>query len=267
MTAEGENLGATPTMLDLDPNRPPPPPKHAASVVLVRARPAIEVFCVRRSPNVRFLKNAIVFPGGRVDEGDYQTDSSPQFAPGAQALGESPEEVLALHMAARRELLEETGLDLSTTHGAPKGDFRALIPFARWITPKAEARRYDTRFFLLAGGETSEARHDGEETVESFWASPDDVLRAFEAGTFWLAPPTHFLLRVLETQKSLDALLRASHDLRPVCPLYAQDAGDTLLALPGDPLHPDRERLCVHTTRYVKVGEAWMPQNAYRPSP
>src|SRR5207253_1294171 len=27
-------------------------------------------------------------------------------------------------------------------------DLDALVPFARWVTPTAEARRYDTRFYL-----------------------------------------------------------------------------------------------------------------------
>ena len=52
-----------------------------------------------------------------------------------------------------------------------------LIPFANWITPPQERRRYNTHFFLtvldpsIAAHETTAA--DGKETVQLDWFTPD----------------------------------------------------------------------------------------------
>ena len=51
-------------------------------------------------------------------------------------------------------------------------DLAALQPFARWVTPTAEARRFDTRFFLAVAPPGQEGAHDDHETTASFWAAP-----------------------------------------------------------------------------------------------
>jgi hypothetical protein len=52
-----------------DPDRPPAPPRPAATVVLLREAPGgePEVFMLRRSAKSPFMPDALVFPGGAVD--------------------------------------------------------------------------------------------------------------------------------------------------------------------------------------------------------
>ena len=46
--------------------------RDAATVILVRDRPELEVFVVRRNPALEFAPGATVFPGGAVDPADGQ---------------------------------------------------------------------------------------------------------------------------------------------------------------------------------------------------
>lgn len=119
-------------------------------------------------------------------------------------------EAAALHLAAAREALEEAGLLYARSdraagagaldaalvpelmaemaqsrQGAPfaaalaarglRLHWRALHPWARWITPEQTVlrmRRFDTRFFLaeLPAGQTPVP--DGREAVELLWRTP-----------------------------------------------------------------------------------------------
>jgi 8-oxo-dGTP pyrophosphatase MutT (NUDIX family) len=158
--------------------------RDAATVILVRDRPELHVFVLRRNPALDFAPGATVFPGGAVD---------PTDAPVAAALG-----VDEFRAAAARECLEECGIPL---------DPRELVEFARWITPVGSPRRYDTRFFVTRAPDGHEGGHDGSELVESAWMRPTDVLRAFADGRIDLILPTQRSLEVLARFERVDALL------------------------------------------------------------
>jgi len=50
--------------------RPPAVPRDAATVILLRQAPGVEVFLLRRTDALEFAPGACVFPGGSVDERD-----------------------------------------------------------------------------------------------------------------------------------------------------------------------------------------------------
>lgn len=131
------------------------------------------------------------------------------------------------------ELLEAEELRLA-------GD--QLVYFAHWITPKAEKRRYDTRFFVAFAPPAQAERHDDRETTDSRWLAPAAALAAYEGeGAFQLAPPTWAILRDLAALPDREAVLAwaAAADVSPIEPhLTAAAGGGLTLALPGDPLHP-----------------------------
>jgi hypothetical protein len=54
--------------------------------------------------------------------------------------------------------------------------FDLLVPFSHWITPRALAARFDTRFFVAALPPGQSALHDTIETSEGVWLTPDSVL-------------------------------------------------------------------------------------------
>jgi 8-oxo-dGTP pyrophosphatase MutT (NUDIX family) len=54
--------------------------------------------------------------------------------------------------------------------------FDLLVPFSHWITPRALAARFDTRFFVAVLPPGQSALHDTIETSEGVWLPPNDVL-------------------------------------------------------------------------------------------
>jgi 8-oxo-dGTP pyrophosphatase MutT (NUDIX family) len=285
------------SMIDLDPARAGVPPREAATLVVVRdaagAGGGVEVFCVERQ-KVGFLGGAIVFPGGKLDPGDVEAAWAPSVtAPRAMTTPWAADEATSrgLAIAACREALEEaailpvTGEPLAhaellawrarVARGettlrallAESGrtlDLGSLVPFARWITPVAEARRYDTRFFVFVAGGALTGAHDDHETTASFWARPAEVLRRFVAAELQLAPPTHRTLEILAGAKDArDAVAIAEAAcLDPVCPRLVTGEGGVALVLPGDPEHEVKEARSPGKSRYVLRGDRFLPEDA-----
>ncbi len=275
-------------MLDLDPTRDGPPPRDAATLVLLRdARsglgPGIEVFCVERNKKSRFLGGAIVFPGGRVEDSD-RDPTWDELSRSDNTDGPAPHD-RAFAIAACRETLEEAALlvvDATVTDedvralrtraetdaGAMAAflrerhlrlDLRALVPLARWITPRVESRRFDTRFFVTRAPVGQVGAHDMSETMASFWESPAAVLARFDRSELQLAPPTHRTLMQLAACQSVeDALTMARRAvLEPICPELVKQEDTLALTLPGDPEHSVREARIIGPSRYVLRGEHW----------
>jgi len=280
-------------MLDLDSARDGAPPRDAATLVLLRDASDVEVFCVERNKKSRFLGGAIVFPGGRVEDDDRDPSwrDLARDAPDAEAERDA---LRAFRVAACRETLEEAAILLATSTVSdddardlraklaadPRAlraflsarrtslDLAALVPFSRWITPRAESRRFDARFFVARAPEGQRGAHDMTETMASFWASPKELLARFERSEIQLAPPTHRTLEVLaqynDVASALDGARGASLD--PICPELVQHGSTLALVLPGDPAHSIREArgasLFGGRSRYVLRGEHWLPERA-----
>jgi 8-oxo-dGTP pyrophosphatase MutT (NUDIX family) len=182
-----------------------------------------------------FAAGKYVFPGGGVQESDFEP--VPWIGPGPRtwALRLSCREDLAraLVVAAVREVFEETGLLLAGANGVAAtveisdgetgglpADRRAveshqltfgaflrarglrlradlLTPWAHWITPLFQPRRFDTRFFvaMLPAGQsvgvlTTESDH-GE------WVTIERALADVRGGTMEMMRPTRHTLRQL----------------------------------------------------------------------
>jgi 8-oxo-dGTP pyrophosphatase MutT (NUDIX family) len=113
-----------------------------------------------------------------------------------------------------------------------------LHPWARWITPVAEPRRFDTRFFAAALPPGQRTRHVGGEADQVAWLSPAEVIRAARAGELNLMPPTASCLAGLLPWEQVPMALQAPRDLRPVLPvIYPSDDG-YWLAVPADVDYP-----------------------------
>jgi 8-oxo-dGTP pyrophosphatase MutT (NUDIX family) len=289
-------------VLDLKLDRAAVPPKDAATVILVRdgASGGVEVFCVERSKQSRFLGGAIVFPGGKLDDADASeewsalTTSPENVRDRSASFANDDDHLRALAIAACRETLEEAAMlhvsGGTVTHDelvalrtrlasdpsalraflrerGQKLDLQALHPLARWITPVGEGRRYDTRNFVAVAPPGQNGAHDDYETMASFWAAPSEVLRRWEAGEVALAPPTHRTLELLVPCGSSDdvlALARRS-SLEPICPALVRHTGvdgeeSLALTLPGDPEHDVAEVRVPGPSRYVRRGERWVPE-------
>jgi 8-oxo-dGTP pyrophosphatase MutT (NUDIX family) len=214
----------------------PATPRHAATVLLLRDDPAgLQVWFQRRPARSSFAASAYVFPGGALDEHDSAADVlalAPAFDPRPAAVRmrlDGDDAALAccagLHVAAVREVFEETGILLGRHDGGSAlGDADAadlavarrelldgaafaavlrrhrlhiaperLTYVAHFVTPQGEPRRYDTRFFACAAPLEQEAAHHAGEATESGWYTASEAL-AMTAGNFgMMLPPTRIM--------------------------------------------------------------------------
>lgn len=266
------------------------PIRDASTVIVLREKDGgLETFMLCRHQQSGFMGGAHVFPGGKVDAGDSDTrwldrvHGSPEQI--TERLGEAePKRGLGLLVAGVRETFEEAGVLLaSTMEGADlakarqqlhdgaqfieladavdmKIDAMALAPYARWITPKMESRRFDTRFYIAVTPEGQTASHDGSETTSAVWLQPSRAIDDMTCGKIKLAPPTvrtlHWLAEFSDAQSVIDdALSRKPPLVRPR--LVTGDDG-WFLALPGDPEHPEDEAVLPGATRMVFDNGAWV---------
>jgi 8-oxo-dGTP pyrophosphatase MutT (NUDIX family) len=196
---------------------------------------------MERNRSVGFMASAWVFPGGRVDEAD------------ATCAVEVPSDDIPapFRAAAARELLEEAGVDLGV-------DLRKLIPWAHWITPEVEARRYDTWFFAAALPEGAEPRIDGQEAVAGGWFDPEAAAAAVEGVSLPVAPPTLRTLRELAPFADVASALAAPRRTPPICPRFWKDPeGGLWVLLPGDPGHPSEDAVEAPTRFSFDAGRWW----------
>jgi len=193
-------------------------PRAAATVILLRdseADGSLEVLMLRRSENARFMPNVWVFPGGALDPED----------------GEGIE---GLATCARRELAEESGIDLH-----PETE---LVTLARWVTPEVIKTRFDTWFFLAAGLAGTIAIPDGEEMTAERWVTPTTALAEYEREEFAIVFPTVKQLEALSPHAdSASAIAAAKADpnaTRQVLPKVIGDERHHRVVLPHEDDYP-----------------------------
>src|SRR5215475_16209178 len=193
----------------------------------------VEAFLLRRTAELEFAPGAYVFPGGSVDARDADPGvgwAGPGPGDFAALLDVPPDRARALVCAAVRETFEESGVLLAgASHDDLVGDSAALAadrhallagsasltevlarrglvlrtdlltPWARWITPEASPRRFDTWFFVAAlpAGQDATAAPEGfgdhadpGESESGAWLRPVSALEAARAGQMTLLPPT-----------------------------------------------------------------------------
>ncbi len=283
-----------------EPGAPEVTPRDAATVILLRdGANGLEVFFVKRHADVRFMGGAYVFPGGKLEEADADPRVPGDLDAGATSTRlDEPEAARArgLHVAALRECLEEAGVlfacesvspaDVASMRHAcdvekrafvdilpPRGvtlRLSALIPFARWVTPRVESRRFDARFFLAPAPEGVIASHDTHETVESAWLAPLEALARAARQEIVLVPPTYRTVQQLAAAKTVaEALALAPTRLESRMPRVAlTDDGNPVVLLPDDTDHAASggastsqhiDFMIELATRFTWDGGSWRP--------
>jgi 8-oxo-dGTP pyrophosphatase MutT (NUDIX family) len=200
----------------------PVAPRVAATVALLRSVPTgqgFEVYVIRRAATMAFASGMYAFPGGSVDPCDAEGELPENAADWGRRLGLPPPRAWAVVSAAIREVAEESGVRL---------DAGLLVPWARWITPDFEPRRFDTYFFLAILPEGAQTPGAGDEFDEAIWVRPAEALDRYAAGEIAMLPPTSVTLRELTPYTSIDGALGAAADrdvATPVSPrvVFAPD--------------------------------------------
>lgn len=163
----------------------------AATVIVVRdGVTGLECLMLRRDSKLAFAGGMWVFPGGRVDPGDYPE--------------ERPEDLEAAeHNAAAREADEEAGIQI---------DPAALVRFSHWTPPPEAPKRFSTAFFITAAPEGIEVMIDDREIRAHLWIRAAEAMARRDAGEIELAPPTFITLHRLATYQNVaDALADSAH--------------------------------------------------------
>jgi 8-oxo-dGTP pyrophosphatase MutT (NUDIX family) len=257
-------------------------PRDAATIVLLRQGAGVQAYLLRRTGTLDFAPGACVFPGGSVDERDADPAigwAGPSPGDFANQLNTSPERARALVCAAVRETFEEAGVLLAgpspTTllddsaalvkerHALLAGSVSfgellarrglllrtdLLTPWARWITPEASPRRFDTWFFAAAlpPGQTaalaSPAEHHDPaepggparpgESDEGTWLEPSAALESARAGEIALLPPTAVTLGELAAEQDVTGILARRRVISPRLPKVMIGAEGAWLAVP-----------------------------------
>ncbi|MFC9762383.1 NUDIX hydrolase [Rhodococcus jostii] len=248
-------------------------PKDASTVILIRdaaadaAAPGIEVFLLRRVKGMAFAGGMTVFPGGGVDPSDADAEvdwAGPAVDWWAARFSTDAARAKALVCAAVRETFEECGVLLAgpsadtvvadTSHYAQSrtqlekrelsfSDFlkrenlvlRAdlLRPWANWITPVGEGRRYDTRFFVAAAPHGQIADGATSEAEEVQWLSPAAALAHWQGGGSILLPPTWSQLTALSAFGSVAEVLAAEPEIPVILPTLITDEEQLRVEFPG----------------------------------
>lgn len=220
-------------------------PRDAATVLLLRDGSAgPEAFVLRRAPTMAFAPRMHVFPGGGVDPRDDEP-ALPWTGPDAgwwgEALGCPPAQARQLVCAAVRELFEETGVLLAGDAPGLEQDRLALLdrseslarlltrrglalradllrPWARWVTPEHEPRRYDARFLVAALPPGEAARDVGGEADQAAWVAASSAVEQHHAGRMAMLPPTLVALEEVAGHPDVAAVLATRRRVRPVRP-------------------------------------------------
>jgi len=136
-------------------------PRNAASLIITRhGSKGLEVLMGKRPRKSAFAPDVFVFPGGKVEPGDF--DAKPSKTLDAECIrrtGASPRLATALAAAALRETREETGLILPDDHSH-------LSLVARAITPTASPIRFHARFFIIDADHADGDHADSHELTE-----------------------------------------------------------------------------------------------------
>jgi 8-oxo-dGTP pyrophosphatase MutT (NUDIX family) len=217
----------------------------------------MQVLLLKRHRASGFVPGAYVFPGGRTDD----ADATPELREHCR-IPERGSVPAHYWFGAVREVFEETGVllardgrgvyapdasssaeleawreKLMSNQATLLAVVRALnlqvaldnvVYFAHWITPEAEPRRYDTRFFAAALPEGRTIRPDAREMDDALWISPADALERFEAGALPMVFPTVRTLQQLAPFRTVHDALEdlKTKDVDPVLPrLVRTDTG------------------------------------------
>jgi 8-oxo-dGTP pyrophosphatase MutT (NUDIX family) len=249
----------------------------AATVLLFKNSAAgPKVFMVKRSKKPPF-ENLYVFPGGKVDQDDGSSKMydlckglNDEKASSQLNIGSGG---LAYWVAAIRESFEEVGIlmaDLSDKQLGAGDSYNkklkgyrdsinngeltfyemlvresldisldSISPLSHWITPEIEKRRFNTRFFVAEIPNFQTGEHDGRETTDSVWITPEDALKKAESGDMQMIMPTTKNLESCCGFNSVEELINVKKNIEPtdrpsILPKFFKKNGNWVGLLPGD---------------------------------
>lgn len=183
------------------------PVKQAATVIPIldsgdEGEP--KLLLLRRSLDLVFAPGHWVFPGGALEESDFEGVSYPARD------GSDSELIQAAFNAAVREAHEECSLVL---------DPASLTLYSHWVTPAQEPRRFATWHCVVTLSrdsiDASDIRVDGGEIIDYQWMTASEALAACQSGDIKIMPPTYVSLLELQRCRSIEMFYRLIETREP----------------------------------------------------
>ena len=257
-----------------------PAPIPSGTIVLLRdGQNGLELFMVVRHHQIDFASGALVFPGGKV----AAMDEDPALADLCDGADADPVQ-RAVQIGAIREAFEEAGVllarpadgdalvdgervraldgerarmnagEITIREFLERENLRLacdqLTRFAHWVTPDMMPKRFDTHFFLAAAPADQVLQHDGYESVDSVWITPQQAAADAEAGTRTVIFPT---LRNVEMLGEADSVATAVEQAR---------AREIVTVLPWTEKREDGVWLRIPEAAGYRISEEKMPARA-----
>lgn len=248
-------------------DKQPVTPVDASTILICKDSPeGIETFMVVRHHQIDFASGALVFPGGKV----CGSDRDPGIRARCEGVDGLDEIQLALQVAAIREAFEESAILFAREEGNSSlvtGEHLAqldryreplnsedvgilemlndegltlacdcLQPWAHWITPPMMPKRFNTHFFVARVPDDHEGAHDGSESVDSVWISPERVAREAEEGKWTVIFPTRLNLMMLGESGSVDEAVETARNraIVTVEPWIEKEGDGAFLCIPPE---------------------------------
>lgn len=246
----------------------PVQPRNAATVVLLRdGSVGMEAYVLRRRTSMAFAGGMCAFPGGSVDDGDFDRPlrwSGPTATTWAHRLGVDERTASAIVMAAARETFEECGVLLAAAsdgHSVRDASmyesdrqmlerheqtFAAFLDkrgltlrtellglWSGWLTPEFELRRYQTWFFVAQVPIGQATLELSTESSETFWLPLAETEQKMFEGAVKMLPPTYLTCSEILSFATTEAALSEGHkrDVEMFMPPAEQDPDGTWMLL------------------------------------
>ena len=248
-------------------------PVPAATILLLRNSPrGLETFMVVRHHQIDFASGALVFPGGKVDPGDFDVRSH------CDATDSIDDMTLGMMVGAIREAFEESGVLLARANAESglisrdriaslqpyrdklnkneitlleflnKEDLKLacdrLQLFAHWVTPPMMPKRFDTHFYLAVAPADHLAVHDGYESVDSRWITPKAAVKGASDGLYTIIFPTLMNVELLGQSHDVETAmsLARARDVAEILPWTEKREEGNFICIPPEAGYPYSEQ-------------------------
>ena len=248
-------------------------PVPAATILLLRNSPrGLETFMVVRHHQIDFASGALVFPGGKIDPGDFDVRSH------CDATDSIDDMTLGMMVGAIREAFEESGVLLARANAESglisrdriaslqpyrdklnkneitlleflnKEDLKLacdrLQLFAHWVTPPMMPKRFDTHFYLAVAPADHLAVHDGYESVDSRWITPKAAVKGASDGLYTIIFPTLLNVELLGQSHDVETAmsLARARDVAEILPWTEKREEGNFICIPPEAGYPYSEQ-------------------------
>jgi len=101
-------------------------------------------------------------------------------------------------------------------------------------------KRFDTHFFVAQAPEDQVALHDGEESIDSIWISPQTLLKEADEGRWKIVFPTRMNIEKLSQMTSFPAIQTHLEQFPPITiePEFMDIEGEKFLCIPKEAGYP-----------------------------